>query len=305
MDPAYASVMRTTPLLRLLGWIDDSPLWFRWLLPFVLTAVVGTADVTTNADVAFTLAYLLPVALAAWHLGLLASLIIAAISTSTSLAVDLHTLPKIPHPAILTINLVAQMLVFGFFGLILSRLRRHLEREHGLATTDPLTGLANRRALWANTEHEMQRCRRSGNPYSLAYLDVDGFKGVNDRYGHRSGDEVLVEIAKTLLDNVRAVDCVARMGGDEFALLLPDTGEEGARTVIDKLRSHLATAAWNRKHQVSFSIGALTVTDPAAEVDSIIAHADKLMYAVKAAGKDGQRHEVMAARQPHSTATRN
>lgn len=296
--------MRTTPLLRLLGWIDDSPLWFRWLLPFALTALVGIADVTTDADVAFTLAYLLPVALAAWHLGLTASLIIAAISTSTSLAVDLHLQLKAPQLAIVTINLVAQMLVFAFFGLILSRLRRHLEREHGLATTDPLTGLANRRALWANAEREMQRCRRSGTPYSLAYLDVDGFKGVNDRHGHRSGDEVLIAIAKTLLANVRAVDCVARMGGDEFALLLPDTGEEGARTVIDKLRTHLATATWNREHRVSFSIGALTVTDPDADVDSIIAHADKLMYAVKASGKNGHRFELMMPAQQR-TASRS
>lgn len=286
--------MRTTPLLRFLGHIDDSPRWFRWLLPLTLTALVGTADLTTSADVAFTLAYLLPVALSAWHLGFFPSLVLAAISTATSLVVDLHTQADTIHPAIVTINLVAQLLVFGFFGLILSRLRRHLEREHGLATTDPLTGLANRRALWTNAEREMQRCRRTGAPYSLAYLDVDGFKGVNDQHGHRVGDEVLIEIAKTLLANVRAVDCVARMGGDEFALLLPDTGAEGAKVVLAKLRAHLEGAPWNRQHRISFSIGALTVLDPGADVDSIIAHADKLMYAVKSDGKNGHRHEQIS-----------
>ncbi len=286
--------MRTTPLLRFLGRIDDSPRWFRWLLPLTLTALVGAADLTTSADVAFTLAYLLPVALSAWHLGFLPSVVLAAISTATSLAVDLHTEADAIHPAILVLNLVAQLLVFGFFGLILSRLRRHLDREHGLATTDPLTGLANRRALWTNAEREMQRCRRTGAPYSLAYLDVDGFKGVNDQHGHRVGDEVLIEIAKTLLANVRAVDCVARMGGDEFALLLPDTGAEGAKVVLAKLRAHLEAAPWNRQHRISFSIGALTVLDPGPDVDSIIAHADKLMYAVKSEGKNGHRHEQIS-----------
>jgi len=190
-------------------------------------------------------------------------------------------------------NLVGQLFVFAFFGLILARLREHLAREHQLASTDPLTGVGNRRAFWDIAEREMLRCRRFGLPFSIAYLDVDGFKSVNDRLGHRHGDDLLMAIARTLAANVRAVDFVARIGGDEFALLLPGTGADGARTVIAKLSECLAGAEWNNAFQVRFSIGGVTVEDPATDIDTVIARADAVMYAVKKGGKDGQQHEIL------------
>ncbi len=286
--------MRVPTLLSMTVWIDSLSMWRRWVFSLALVAIVGLADLTTAADVAFTLAYLLPVAIAAWHVGLLAAWVVAVASTLTSLTIDLLTQSYMPHPAIQTINLTGQLLVFAFFGLILVRLRQHLAREHLLATTDPLTGLGNRRAFWDIAEREIVRCRRFGQTFSVAYLDVDGFKAVNDRLGHRRGDDVLVSLARLLVANVRAVDCVARMGGDEFALLLPGTASDGARTLLDKLRTCLAQAAWNQTDRVRFSIGCLTVEDATLDFDAVIARADALMFAVKSSGKDGHLHEVLA-----------
>lgn len=290
--------MVPTGVLRWTSALDRWPRPARLGLCCLLVALVGAADLVTSADVAFTLAYLLPVAIAAWHLGAGASTGMATASTVISLGVDLATQNYLPHPAIQTLNLVGQLCVFTFFGLILARLREQLVREQRLGATDPLTGLANRRAFWILVGNELQRGRRFDQSFSIAYLDVDGFKAVNDRYGHRSGDEVLVAVAHLLVASVRAVDCVARMGGDEFALLLPGTGQAGAEMVVSKLRANLAAAAWNQLHRLRCSVGCLTVEDPAATVDAVIARADMLMYAVKAGGKDGQRLEVLAPSPP-------
>jgi len=102
---------------------------------------------------------------------------------------------------------------------------RRLERE---ADADPLTGLANHRAFHDRLRTEVERAQRYGRPLSLACLDVDGFKDVNDQFGHQAGDKVLREVAARLTTVARSADLVARIGGDEFAILLPETTAEAA-----------------------------------------------------------------------------
>jgi diguanylate cyclase (GGDEF)-like protein len=122
--------------------------------------------------------------------------------------------------------------------------RKQLERKlKHQAITDPLTGLFNRRHFDELYERERQRARRNNSPLTLAMVDLDFFKEVNDRYGHECGDVVLRDVAEFLLDGLRQTDVVARLGGEEFVLLLPDTESDEARVMVDRLRSRLAERA--------------------------------------------------------------
>ncbi|HRI52198.1 MAG TPA: GGDEF domain-containing protein [Pseudomonadota bacterium] len=115
-------------------------------------------------------------------------------------------------------------------------MRAAYERERRLALTDPLTGASNRRFFVEFAQREIERLRRYGLPFSLCYLDLDNFKDVNDQYGHSTGDDLLRQLVQALASQVRASDLVARMGGDEFALLLPQTDAAGALAAVSKLR---------------------------------------------------------------------
>ena len=156
-----------------------------------------------------------------------------------------------------------------------------LAAEKELSRSDPLTGLPNRRAFYEVALAEADRARRYRHPLSLAYLDVDNFKQVNDDYGHDAGDELLVRVAEVLRRNLRNNDTVARLGGDEFAMLLPETPASATDAVIGKLQAKLDYAAIDNDWPVNFSIGMITFTSPPTDVDEMLRAADQLMYSVK------------------------
>jgi diguanylate cyclase (GGDEF)-like protein len=177
------------------------------------------------------------------------------------------------------------------FVLLLAWLRDRLETEKRLARTDPLTGLANRRAFLDAARVELERARRLGHSITLACFDLDGFKTVNDRLGHRAGDELLCLVATRLREAIRVFDLPARLGGDEFMLLLPGLGADGAPRFLERLKAEVIDplrARWS----VSWSCGAATYLSAPFAVEEMIASADRLMYAVKGSGKDGVLHEV-------------
>ena len=167
-----------------------------------------------------------------------------------------------------------------------SRLKSLLAKEHELARIDPLTTVPNRRAFYEALDKELARSLRYRRPFTIAYVDLDNFKKVNDSLGHAVGDELLVEVAAGLRSNLRVSDYVGRLGGDEFALLLPETDATAAKLVLCKLRLRLLEEMKAHCWQVTFSIGAATFLDPPNSLDAIIRMADETMYAVKAHGKD-------------------
>ena len=120
-------------------------------------------------------------------------------------------------------NSVAHMAAFATIIALLSSLRRSHAAERRLARTDPLTGIANPRSFVEAANAELERQLRFQRPLTVAYLDLDNFKTVNDRFGHRTGDEVLSAVARALRESTRATDHLARLGGDEFAVLMPET----------------------------------------------------------------------------------
>jgi diguanylate cyclase (GGDEF)-like protein/PAS domain S-box-containing protein len=167
-----------------------------------------------------------------------------------------------------------------------AQLNQVLQREKELARTDMLTGLSNRRAFYEALQMERARAARYGRPITLAYVDLDNFKRVNDTLGHAVGDELLVCVADLLRQTLRLSDTVGRLGGDEFALLLPETSPGSAESLLEKLRKILMDAMQVRSWPVTFSIGAATFLNNPPPLEQMIRAADELMYAVKKSGKN-------------------
>ncbi|MGA6994394.1 MAG: diguanylate cyclase [Candidatus Deferrimicrobiaceae bacterium] len=167
-----------------------------------------------------------------------------------------------------------------------------LERERVLSSVDPLTGAVNARAFRDRAREEIDRSRRYGRPFTLAYADLDNFKTVNDRFGHSAGDNLLRLVTDIIRKNLRTTDIFARVGGDEFAFLLPETDQVSAHAVLDKIRTKVASSLQAAELPVTLSVGAVVYLSPPDSVDSMIHQADNLMYQAKYSGKNQIRHEV-------------
>src|SRR5215831_10498934 len=173
-----------------------------------------------------------------------------------------------------------------------------LKRAEALSVTDDLTHLYNSRYLNLVLRRETKRASRNGRPLSLLFIDLDGFKAINDTHGHLFGSRALVEAAAVIRRSARETDVVARFGGDEFALVLPDTGGEGAFAVGERIRERIAAhtflAGDGLDIHLTASVGVATLPDVAASAEELMAAADKAMYGVKDSGKNG----IQAARAP-------
>lgn len=179
---------------------------------------------------------------------------------------------------------------------IADRMRRRMQAGLRDSVTDALTGLYNRRYAGPYLERVAEDSQRSGRPFALVLADIDHFKVVNDTYGHPAGDAVLMMVSDLLRDNLRARDLVARFGGEEFLIVMPDTGPAEAQIVADRLRRRLAEApiavpGREERIQVTVSMGAcVEKADPAARspeiVERMIDRADRALYAAKDAGRN-------------------
>ena len=166
-----------------------------------------------------------------------------------------------------------------------------MQRAEALSVTDDLTQLYNSRYLSQVLRRETKRASRSGRPLSLLFIDLDGFKSINDSHGHLYGSRALVEAAGVIRASARETDIVARFGGDEFALVLPDTGSDGAVFVGERIREKIAAWSFLEGDGLSIgltvSVGVATLPDVAASAEQLIQAADEAMYAVKGRGKNG------------------
>lgn len=269
------------------------------LLALVLVGCAGVADWLLGPDVPLTLGYLAPIAVAAWCFSRSIALACTVVASTTWLVIELREHEVTLHPGVHFLNFSLQFVLFLGFGRLVFALRDRLLREQQLAYSDALTGLANRRAFWADLEQEIRRCRRFRTPFSIAYVDVDDFKSINDRCGHECGDQVLQRIARAVQASIRELDVAARVGGDEFAVLLPGTPEAGARVVTAHLAGVLACTELLPGRAVRCSIGCLSVKSAPGSVDELVARADSLMYAAKRLGDGIAQHETI---DPHPEA---
>jgi diguanylate cyclase (GGDEF)-like protein len=166
-----------------------------------------------------------------------------------------------------------------------------VQRAEALSVTDDLTQLYNSRYLSQVLRRETKRASRSGRPLSLLFIDLDGFKTINDTHGHLCGSRALVEAAALIRQSARETDIVSRFGGDEFALILPDTGSEGAAAVGERVRDRINAHGFLEGDgldiHLTVSVGVATLPDVAASAEGLLQAADRAMYHVKDHGKNG------------------
>jgi len=158
-----------------------------------------------------------------------------------------------------------------------------------LARTDSLTGLMTRRAFYDVMQKEWERSRRFHLPFSCVMMDIDFFKRVNDTHGHAAGDAVLKKAAQILTDDCRASDAVCRYGGEEFCLMLPETGEEDAARLAERIRLHLASLVIPAGHEplrITASFGIAGKRDDTQEPEQLVAQADQALFRAKQSGRD-------------------
>ena len=263
------------------------PLWLA--VCTVLVVFIGLLDYLTGAEIALAFFYLVPVSAAAWYANAATGAAISFLSAWVWLMAEVASGRFYSHPLIPYWNAINRLGFFLVVAYLLPSLHRALERERELARTDGLTGTVNHRHFLTLARAELVRNRRYAHPLTLAYIDLDDFKKLNDRYGHAVGDAVLKTVGRTALAHLRQIDTIARLGGDEFAILLPETGLEAARAAVGKVHRALTAAMQQRGWPVTFSIGVVVFVENPASVDVLLRRADAEMYAVKRAGKGNIR----------------
>lgn len=248
--------------------------------------LVGGIDYVTGSEVRVFPLYFLPVALVAWRISRTAAVLLSLLSTGMWGLANLAAGRSYHTSVAFPINLTTQFVSFATVGILVAELQRRLRRERELSRVDVLTGLANPRGFYERGELLVALARRAGRPITLAYLDLDNFKWINDQRGHHEGDLALSRTAELLRASCRSTDLVARLGGDEFAVLFPDTSADAALIALERLR--LAIAGMMRAHAYpcGVSVGAVAYLRAPATLEVAVHDADALMYRAKGAGKD-------------------
>ena len=270
------------------------PLFESFERPVVLflgavgVVAIGALDFVSGVELQLDVLYLVPVGFVSWKLGRQSGIAFAFLSAATSLASN--SLTGLDRAGLLpfvwngSVNLVGFLVV----ALLLADRRDTLERERELTRTDTLTGLANGAAFRERATLEVARTRRWHRPLTLAYVDLDDFNAVNAEFGPSVGDEVLRTVAVALRSAIRSTDLAARIEGDKFILLFPETDKPGAKVVLEsvlgRLHQDLIRAGW----PVTASIGSVTTIE-ATSPESLLRQADQVLYEVKKAGKAAVR----------------
>jgi len=280
-----------------LEYFSKQPKTFLLVLESILVIGVGWVDYITGPEYSLLLLYLIPVLTTAWFVGKWASVAISIESAIVLLVVDLVWQKHSSDTVALYWNDLSNLVFFLLVTYIIASLKSAFEREKLVASTDALTGVANRRYFYDLADAEINRLKRYGHPFTVCYIDIDNFKLINDTFGHGEGDNLLRLIAESIRNNMRRTDVVGRLGGDEFALLMPETGADAALNVVDKVRA-LQDIAQNRGLTITLSIGMVVYLSPPENVEEMIKRADALMYSVKTSGKNSIKYEVVGRAEP-------
>lgn len=254
---------------------------FNLVLGTICAIFVGTLDLAIPDNYTVYFLYLLPISFTTWFAGRRAGLLISVLCT-------IFWSEDYFKNGIFTFiwNLSSTLGLFCVVSIMLARIRRMWDEEAKLSRTDPLAGAINVRAFYEIMEYEIANLKRMSIPYSVAYLDIDNFKEVNDRCGHKKGDELLVAVVRYLIKSLRKTDLIARIGGDEFVIFLPSTDQDAAKTTISKIKTSMLDLSMQNTLPTTVSIGVVTCANGNCDIHDVILKADELMYEVKSGGKN-------------------
>ncbi len=275
-----------------LGWLElrRTGTVAAGVVGFVL--VLGLIDYATGFEISFAVFYVLPVAIAAWLVGERFAVAISVLSAVVWHLANFMAGERLARVWIYYWNAATRLGFFLLASVLVARLRSSLKRERELSRTDSLTGLANGRAFFEVASAELIRSLRYSHFVTVAAVDLDDFKEVNDRLGHAVGDLALRAVSQELTRGLRRTDYAARIGGDEFLILLPETDALVARSVLQRLRASLLASMESNGWAIGFSFGALTLREPRQALDEVLKRADAALYEAKRQGKNRIEHVV-------------
>jgi diguanylate cyclase (GGDEF)-like protein len=264
-------------------------------LGFTLYVLIIATDYVTTYELSLTPFYLFVVLLVTWNCGWKWGLTFATASFAGPIIIGNLDGYIYSTPVYFYVDNANRLISYLVALVLTSQLKSQHEHEKDSARHDYLTGLANPKGFYEAFNIEIARHHREHSPLSLAYLDCDNFKEVNDRFGHKSGDRLLERAAQTMKQNIRRTDLIGRLGGDEFAIVFSNTGREDAVNAIIKLKRELDAAMAEQSWPVTFSIGLGIFAKVPQSEDEMVSFTDKLMYRVKSAGKNNLLTEEFAA----------
>jgi diguanylate cyclase (GGDEF)-like protein len=285
--------MRINTILRSLESLCKRARPCQPVLGVLLVLAIGMLDIVTGREIAVSVLYVLPVMLIAWFEGGASAALISILSAITWLLTGEASGHSDSHPAVPLWNALLGLGLFLTVGYSFATAKKLLIKEREHASTDYLTGMVNARYFYEQAQIEITRAARYKRPLTLAFLDIDDFKYANATLGHLVGDDILRAVSETIKKTLRSTDTIARLEGDEFAILMPETKKEHAGAAIYKVREQLLDMARINDWPVTFSIAVVTCLNPTCTLDELITMADDLMYAAKRGGKNTVRFKIL------------
>lgn len=252
------------------------PQWVAGLVGTALLVALTGVHALLGFAAGFNALYLLPIWLATRMGGRTTGFALVVLCTLVDAIAEWST-GHVPGES-LAGDFAIRFVTFTALMLLIAQVEQALERQQRLAMRDPLTGLLNRGALAQFAEHAFNRSLLRHQPVTVAVIDCDGFKQLNDTYGHRAGDHVLTMLARELVDKTRQTDIVARIGGDEFAVVLQNTSLEEARQIMVRVDEAFVASVRRVGYIAGISIGYGTTGEGYNELDSVLELADQSMY---------------------------
>ena len=278
-------------LYNYFGKLNDIQLTIIAILQVFL---IGGLDYLSGFELSFSIFYLLPIAFISWYTGLYTTMLICLISAATWFLVDFNSGHPYSQFLIPYWNGFVRLGLFVIMARLIMIIKIRLQIEEKLARHDSLTGLLNARAFHDIFSTFFEMAKRYNRFITIAYIDLDNFKTINDTLGHLEGDQVLIKIASVLNEQKRRTDSVARLGGDEFAVLLPETDISGATSAMNAMRERLLQVIDENNWPIGISIGVACLENTVMNADQAISKADNLMYQVKKQGKNNIIFEAIS-----------
>lgn len=271
--------------------INRWPTWQKVAFSAAMTWGLGYLDYKTGYEISFSLFYLIPILFSVWFVSRYSAIWFSIISTLIWLYADIRAGLAYSNPYIHIWNASVRLTFFLIITYMLSAIRVMFEAERKLSRQDFLTCVSNSRQFNETLSVEFTRSERNAKPLSIAYMDIDNFKNINDTHGHLQGDKTLKLMCDTIVSDIRSSDTLARMGGDEFALLMPETSQSEAKVIVNRIQASLESTLKGTGYPISFSIGVITCKLPCPKhtpcsPEYLIKQADDLMYTVKHDGKN-------------------
>jgi diguanylate cyclase (GGDEF)-like protein len=282
-------------MMKITAWLEKRNALFWVAAGIACIAAIGGLDYLTGYEIAFSAFYLFPISLLTWFAGRRSGIAASIASALVGLLADMETGHSAAQPAIYIWNSLIRLSFFTIVTLLISALRKAHEREKELARVDSLTGAVNARFFSEMVQMEIVRSLRNRQPFTIACIDLDNFKLLNDRFGLSMGDTALCTIVKQAKSQLRKADVVARVGGDEFAFLLPETNQAAAQAAIQRVQASLLDEVRRNDWPLTFSIGVLTCIKTTQTSDELIKLANELMYWAKKTGKNAIHYSVYAS----------